>query len=909
VTRRRLAAALALVLAPLAVSSAVLYVADDVWQAISMLISFALAVAAGWFGLVRRGILRVAGLLLAALLAAGVVESLFDSRVIDRVLIVGMFWIALAAAAAAFSIHVHLPRVARPRRPVLFVNPRSGDGKAVRLDVADAARARGITPIELAPGDDLAALVRAAVGDGADALAMAGGDGSQAVVAAIAAEHDLPYACIPSGTRNHFALDLGVDRDDVLGALDAFVDGGERRVDLAEVNGRVFVNNVSLGVYATALQRNGYRGAKLRTMLATLPEVAGPSGAPPDLDWAEPGGGTTRPPSAVVLVSNNRYRLGVLPGSGTRPRLDDGRLGIAVVEPRAEWRARGLLPRRLWRQWSARTLEIRSSRAVPAGIDGEATMLEAPLRFRILPSALRVRVASSHPGASPSAARPDSALEGVRALLSIAVGGRAHDPDRTGHPGEQPPALWRRAIVRPKPMRTDFPKWLVGDWTRAIRDPLDLLRLAPAIGALVTLIVGDHTHTGELIGCSLIVLAPRVLDVQRPFDLFFQIGINLAIWGNVFGLFDLIYGYDKVVHFMLPCGSAMLLYVALARLRIVPDLAEDAGLHDRAAMVLVTLAFGLTVGGLFEMWEWFSNTALGTHMFVSYGDSIGDLIDDALGALIGGVFLLWWTGRGWGTWRIPGAALRGVEPMPTAPPDRGGDLLSRFGDRIARLRPPRGHAGERPRPYPILPRWLVGDWGTLVRDPVDLIRLGLLAGALISAGGSDWGHAARFTVAFGLSALVRLAEAPRPFDAAFALGMGFQAWGAFSGAYADVAGYELVARVVASLSIAAALYLLLVRSRAVPDLSARTDIHERTGILLTATSLGFGVGMLYEIGAWASNGLFDARSFTFGELIAHMGISFAASAAGALLLVLWDRAGWRTRRVPAAMLLRGRAAA
>src|SRR5262249_56096250 len=102
---------------------------------------------------------------------------------------------------------------------------------------------------------------------GAEALAMAGGDGSQAIVASVASELDLPYACIPAGTRNHFALDLGVDRDDVVGALDAFVDGGERRVDLAEVNGRVFVNNVSLGGYAEAGQHHGHREAQLRTSL------------------------------------------------------------------------------------------------------------------------------------------------------------------------------------------------------------------------------------------------------------------------------------------------------------------------------------------------------------------------------------------------------------------------------------------------------------------------------------------------------------------------------------------------------------------------------------------------------------------------------------------------------------------
>src|SRR5204862_5727448 len=118
---------------------------------------------------------------------------------------------------------------------------------------------------------------------GADALAMAGGDGSQAVVATIASEAGLPYACVPAGTRNHFALDLGVDRDDVIGALDAFVDGGERRVDLAEVNGRVFVNNVSLGLYAEAVQRSAYRDAKLRTLLDTVPDVLGPDAQGLDL--------------------------------------------------------------------------------------------------------------------------------------------------------------------------------------------------------------------------------------------------------------------------------------------------------------------------------------------------------------------------------------------------------------------------------------------------------------------------------------------------------------------------------------------------------------------------------------------------------------------------------------------------
>ena len=212
---------------------------------------------------------------------------------------------------------------------MLFFNPKSGGGKAEKFALAKEARDRGIEPIELTRGADLETLVRDAVDRGADGLAMAGGDGSQAVVASVAAELGLPYACIPAGTRNHFALDLGVDRDDVVGALEAFVDGGERTVDLAEVNGRVFVNNVSLGLYAVAVQREGYRDAKLRTLLDTVPDALGPEGDGLDMHWTGPGG-TSHQSGAAALVSNNKYRLGRALGSGTRPRIDDGLLGITV---------------------------------------------------------------------------------------------------------------------------------------------------------------------------------------------------------------------------------------------------------------------------------------------------------------------------------------------------------------------------------------------------------------------------------------------------------------------------------------------------------------------------------------------------------------------------------------------------
>jgi hypothetical protein len=241
----------------------------------------------------------------------------------------------------------------------------------------------------------------------------------------VAAELDLPYACIPAGTRNHFALDLGVDRDDVVGALDAFVNGGERRVDLAEVNGRVFVNNVSLGLYADAVQRPGYREAKLHTLLDTVPGVLGPEAAPANLLWEGPSGLQS---AAAILVSNNAYRLGRALGSGTRPRLDRGLLGITVLAPTAS-SGDGSANRRLaMEQWTATEFEISSDEPVAAGFDGEATHFDPPLHFRIRPGALRVRIAPQHPGASPSVLEPDTAWQTIEALASFAVHGGTAEP-------------------------------------------------------------------------------------------------------------------------------------------------------------------------------------------------------------------------------------------------------------------------------------------------------------------------------------------------------------------------------------------------------------------------------------------------------------------------------------------------
>ena len=237
---------------------------------------------------------------------------------------------------------------------------------------------------------DLAALVDEAVADGADALGVAGGDGSLAVVAAAALAHGLPFVCVPAGTRNHFALDLGVDRGDLVGSLDAFTDGVERRIDVAEVNGRLFLNNVSLGIYGDAVRQPAYRDAKARTLLRD-----GRASARTERRRSRPAArGRPRPPaSQPCRRARVEQPLLARPAACTRHPADA-----------RQRTARGHRPRHAARRPEPGADVDRDAtrgdrpRARPRRIDGEAVDLDPPLRFVIRPGALRVRIPSSHAG-------------------------------------------------------------------------------------------------------------------------------------------------------------------------------------------------------------------------------------------------------------------------------------------------------------------------------------------------------------------------------------------------------------------------------------------------------------------------------------------------------------------------------
>ncbi len=434
---RRIAAILALATLIIAIGYVALSVLQRWEVLVSGVLTLSVLVVAAWYVMTRRGAIRAIAAVVGAAALAGFVVVMVHSDTV-RVLIVGLLLAGISVAAARYALHSDgpLPVTAAPpaSRPVLLINPKSGGGKAIRFGLAERCRALGVEPIVLAPEDDLRELAEDAIAGGADLIGMAGGDGSQALVASLASRAGIPFVVVPAGTRNHFALDLGIDRQDVPAALDAFRDGADVVVDLAEVNGRTFVNNAAMGVYAKVVQSSDYRDAKLQTAAAMLPDLIGPGAAPPTLEVTLPGGEHVAP-GQLLLVSNNPYRIGQLGGGATRQRLDGGILGVVALTVASAAEAERLTALELsgrlsrfegWREWSARQLEVRSSEPVEVGVDGEALVLEPPLRFVSRPGALTVRLPLRAAALRGSTSRrPAGNAATVAGLWQIAFGARA----------------------------------------------------------------------------------------------------------------------------------------------------------------------------------------------------------------------------------------------------------------------------------------------------------------------------------------------------------------------------------------------------------------------------------------------------------------------------------------------------
>ena len=428
-----------------------------------------------------------------------------------------------------------------------------------------------------------------------------------------------------------------------------------------------------------------------------------------------------------------------------------------------------------------------------------------------------------------------------------------------------------------------LPRWLTGDWTPLVRDPVDLMRISLLAGAAVTLAIGPRNQSFRMLLTFGLTLIPRALDAPRPFDFAFGLAMGFQAWGNVFGAFDTLPHYDKLVHFVLPASTAALMYLGLVRFRVIPELEDESRVHQRLGIMLLCVAFGLTLGGgLYELYEWFADNVLGAHLYVSYGDSIGDLTDDMLGSLAGAVLILAWDASGWGHRRRRRPLGRRAAADPIA---RGGARIVERVEPRAPARPPRTAApDERARsPFP--------------RDLLDLARLTFVAGAVAAAVAGEPENAVRFLLTFAAVMAVRRLELPRLFDAAFVAAMTVQAWGALLGTFGRVGGYDGAVHIIVSASAAPVLYLVAVRLRVLPDLALEPRLHRAAGIALVGFSLGFSVGVLHELYVYVADHVLGADfGVDYRTFVERLAVDAAGAAGGAAVLVGWSMLGWFTRR-------------
>ncbi|MEU9305020.1 diacylglycerol kinase family protein [Streptomyces sp. NPDC048269] len=377
----------------------------------------ALTAMGTWWALSHRGAVRVAGALLAVAAPVAVLVLYTRAGLWPTLLAAIALWAAAVACSRWALLHAREPEGMRaapcslPRHPVLIMNPKSGGGKVSRFGLAEKAEALGARVVLLggAAETDLSAIARRAVAEGADLLGVAGGDGTQARVAEVAAEHGLPFLAISAGTRNHFAMDLGLDREDPARCLDALTDGEELRIDLGFVGGRAFVNTASFGVYAQVVQRPEYRDAKAGSILDALPDLLlGYSGHTLDAQTDE----AKLESQQALLVSNNPYAApDPTSAGGRRPRLDQGLLGVVGIRvgnaaQAADIAVRGARAAGLHVLTSRRIVITSHTDRIAVAVDGEALSLPAPVTCDIRPGALRVLVPRHRPGSRMPAPHP-----------------------------------------------------------------------------------------------------------------------------------------------------------------------------------------------------------------------------------------------------------------------------------------------------------------------------------------------------------------------------------------------------------------------------------------------------------------------------------------------------------------------
>jgi hypothetical protein len=196
---------------------------------------------------------------------------------------------------------------------------------------------------------------------------------------------------------------------------------------------------------------------------------------------------------------------------------------------------------------------------------------------------------------------------------------------------------------------------VLGDWNPWIRDPIDALRALLVVVALAFLAAGDTKGAALLGGAAVLAWAVRPVQLPRVYDACFVSALTLQALGEALGAYDAIPWFDSVVHFTLPFFLGPTLYIALARADVVPDPKDSTETRHYVGIFIVTLALGIALGGLWEIWEWVSDHSFGSSLQLGLDDTVGDLVADTAGSLCGALLLVCWARYGWGSVRrIPG---------------------------------------------------------------------------------------------------------------------------------------------------------------------------------------------------------------------------------------------------------------
>jgi len=291
-------------------------------------------------------------------------------------------------------------KTAHFKNPYLIINPVAGNGRATKAHIKELAEKQGITVIVTKKGGEISDYALQAVKAGADVLGISGGDGSIGAVAKVALKYKLPMVVLPGGTRCHFARDLGLDPKEIRDSLAGFT-GVERQIDAGEINGRIFLNNASFGLYADIVDHPEYRDNKMKVSRKVLQQIV--SGKKELYDLRFKHGDTSIKKAVQVLVGVNQYDTVNLLDLGHRQRLDQGVLQVNAITELNNQLVKELLTAMSIKQlsknkqmpglyqWVDKTFAVRSSKKeIVVGVDGEREVYKTPVTVKIMPGALRI---------------------------------------------------------------------------------------------------------------------------------------------------------------------------------------------------------------------------------------------------------------------------------------------------------------------------------------------------------------------------------------------------------------------------------------------------------------------------------------------------------------------------------------